>query len=307
MSLTRYFAFACFAALTLNVLYAKPHCPGNVPSLTLRNVKGSLIVVPVRINHTGPYDFLVDTGSQTMSVDPALASELDLRSQGTIGVGGVATYARGTFAYLNIVEVGMNSVPNTMALIQDLAELKSADSHIRGVLGENFLEHFDMLIDNRQHILCLDDSKTLARAVKGERVALADPYGPQDDLPFMRPMMLSARFSAFDSKPWLLRLDSGSNAPVLYSANPRLRKASTNRASLLMRVVNGVEQGFAVLPPQDIHVGPHALKQVAFMMPMNAIGNGPAPREDGLLPTGAFQRVFISSASGYSVLELWKH
>lgn len=306
MSLTRYFAFACFAALTLNVIYAKPHCPGNVPSLTLRNVQGSLIVVPVHINHTGPYDFIVDTGAQLTTVDSSLASILHLKARGTTGVGGVATYGRSTFAYIDLVEAGEFSVPNTLIVIQELAQLKAADPSIQGVLGEDFLEHFDLLIDNRQHILCLDDSKTLAHGVKGIRVALADPRGPQDDLPFMRPMMITARFSAFDSATLLLRLDSGSNAPVLYDADPRLRKAMSTRASLLTRAVNGIEQSFAVLPPQDLLVGgAHALKQVPFVIPMNAVGNGPTPREDGLLPTMAFQRVFLSPAAGYAVLELW--
>ena len=306
MSLTRYFAFACFAALTLNVLYAKPHCPGNVASLTLHNVQGSLIVVPVRINHTGPYDFIVDTGAQITSVDSSLASELHLKARGTTGVGGVATYARSAFAYLDLVEAGMHSVANALVAIQGLEELKAADPRIRGILGENFLEHFDLLIDNRQHILCLDDSKTLALAIKGKRVALADPYGPQDDLPFMRPMMITVRLPAFDSTTLLLRLDSGSNAPVLYAADPHVRRAISNRAPLLTRAANGVEQAFAVLPPQDLLVGrTHPLKHVPFVVPMKAVGNGPAPREDGLLPTIAFQRVFISTSGGYMVLELW--
>jgi hypothetical protein len=124
-------------------------------------------------------------------------------------------------------------------------------------------------------------------------------------MPFMRPMMLSVRLSGVDSVPVLLWLDSGGSAPVLYAAGPRLRKTSTNRVSSLTRVVNGVEQTFAILSPHDIQVGPHALRQVSFVMPMNALGNGPAPREDGLLPTMAFQRVFISSSASYAVLELW--
>jgi len=305
MSLTKCLAFACFAALTLNV-DAKPHCPGNVASLTLRNVQGSLIVVPVRINHTGPYDLIVDTGAQVTTVDSSLASELQLKAHGTTGVGGVATYARSAFAYLDLVEAGVFSVPNSLVVIQDLAQLKAADPRIRGILGENFLEHFDLLIDNRQHILCLDDSKTLALAVKGERVALADPYGPQDDLPFMRPMMITARFSAIDSTPLLLRLDSGSNAPVLYAADPRLHRAMANRASLLTRAVNGVEQAFAVLSPQDLQVGRRSLKQISFVTPANSVGTGPNPREDGVLPTMAFQRIFISSSAGYAVPELWE-
>ncbi len=30
--------------------------------------------------------------------------------------------------------------------------------NIQGILGEDFLEHFDMLIDNVHSLLCLDDS-----------------------------------------------------------------------------------------------------------------------------------------------------
>jgi Aspartyl protease len=298
MSLTRYFAFACFTALTLNFLYAKPHCPGNVPSLTLRNVQGSLIVVPVWINHTGPYDFIVDTGAQLTIVDSSLASVLHLKARGTTGLGGVATYARSAFAYLDLVEAGVCSVPNSLVVIQELAQLKAADPRIRGILGENFLEHFDLLIDNRQHILCLDDSKALALSFKGEHVALTEPRGSDDDLPFTRPMVVSVRLSAVNSPPVLLRLDSRSNAPVLYAADPRLRRAITSHASPLTRVVDGVEQAFAILTPQDIQLGTHTLKQVPFVTPTNAVGNGPTPREDGLLPTIAFQRVFISSAGG---------
>jgi hypothetical protein len=305
MSLTRYFAFACFTALTLNILYAKPHCPGNVPSLTLRNVQGALIVVPVRINHTGPYDFIVDTGAQISVVDSSLASELHLKARGTTGVGGVATYARSAFAYLDLVEAGVFSVPNSLVVIQELAQLKAADPRIRGIVGENFLEHFDLLIDNRQHILCLDDSKALVLAIKGEHVPLAEPRGSNDDLPFTRPMIVSVRFSVPGSAPMLLRLDSGSNAPALYAADPRLSRAITNRGPLLTRVVDGVEQAFAVLSPQNIQIGTHTLMQVPFVMPTNAVGNGPTPREDGLLPTIAFQRVFISCSAGYAVLELW--
>jgi hypothetical protein len=308
MSLARYFAFACFAALSLNVLYAKPHCPGNVPSLTLRSIKGSLIVAPVRINGTGPYELIVDTGDQVPTIDSSLVSELHLKARGTTGVGGVAAYARSAFSYLDLVEAGAYSVPNALVVIQDLAQLKAADPRIRGILGENFLEHFDLLIDNHQHILCLDGSGTLALAVKGEHVALADPYGPQDDLPFMRPMMVTVRLLAFHSTTLLLRLDSGSNAPVLYPAGPRLRGAISNPPSLLTRALKGVEQEFAVLPPQDLLLGrTHPLKQVPFVMPMKAVGNGPAPREDGLLPTIAFERVFMNSSAGYAVFVLWEH
>src|SRR5580692_88686 len=255
MSIVERFVAASLAAVALSALHAEPRCPGNVATLALRRIQDDLIVVPVRINRTGPYDFLVDTGSQATAIDPVLASDLHLRIEGTTGVSGVATQSRSAFAFLDLIEVGSHSVPQSLAVIQDIAELKSADPRIRGILGENFLSHFDLLIDNRQQILCLDESTALAQAVKGERIPLHQPYGPQDNIPLTRPMIVSVRVTSADVAPMLLLLDSGSNAPLLYAAQPRLLKASLSRTLVLKRAVNGVEQAFAVLPVQDIFVG----------------------------------------------------
>jgi hypothetical protein len=252
MSLVRFTTSASLAILALPALYAVPRCPGNVVSLTLRLVQSSLIIVPVEINHSGPYDFLVDTGAQITTVDSSLAVNLGLKAQGTTGIGGVATYARYAFANLDLLQAGTHIVPNSLVVIQDLTQLKEADPHIRGILGDNFLEHFDILIDNRLHLLCLDDSHALALAVRGEHVALVEPRGTQDDLPFTRPMIVSARLSAAQGSPVLLRLDSGSNAPVLYETCPQIRNMS--RTFVLRRVVNGVDQAFAAFAAQDLEM-----------------------------------------------------
>jgi hypothetical protein len=37
-------------------------------------------VIPVRINRSGPFGFIVDTGSQVTVIDPSLAAELRLRA-----------------------------------------------------------------------------------------------------------------------------------------------------------------------------------------------------------------------------------
>src|SRR5664279_2084008 len=119
MSLIQCLSSIGLAAVTLSTLYAEPRCPKNVDSLTLRVVQSSLIVVPVRINQTGPYDFLVDTGAQVTTVDSSLASDLRLESEGTTGVDGVVTHARDTFAYLDLVQAGTHSVADSLAVIED--------------------------------------------------------------------------------------------------------------------------------------------------------------------------------------------
>ena len=123
-------------------------------------------------------------------------------------------------------------------------------------------------------------------------------------MPFTRPLLVSAQLSGGRTQV-LLRLDSGSNTPVLYAPNPRDGDESINPATLLKRVVNGAEQSFTVQPPQDIHIGKRSVRQVSFVRPLNTIGEGPTPREDGLMPTMAFQRVFISYAGRYAKLDNW--
>src|SRR6201999_2458207 len=104
MSICQRFASLTLAAIILPSLQAEPRCPGNVPSLRLRLVQRSQIILPVSINHLGPYDFLVDTGAQVTTVDPALAAELHLRGEGTTGFIGVGFRTRPSFAHLDILE-----------------------------------------------------------------------------------------------------------------------------------------------------------------------------------------------------------
>src|SRR5579863_4772096 len=133
MSLVKYYVAASLATLALSALHAESRCPGNVGSSTLRRIQDDLIMVRVRINRTGPYDFLVDTGSQITTIDPVLASDLHLRIEGTTGVSGVRTQSRSAFAFLDLIEVGSRSVPRSLAIVQNIAELKAADPRLRGI------------------------------------------------------------------------------------------------------------------------------------------------------------------------------
>ena len=94
MSTFKWLSSIALAAIMLPALHAEPHCPGNVASLRLRLVQRSQIIVPVVINHTGPYDFLVDTGAQVSIVDPALAADLHLKIEGTTGLVGVGFHTQ---------------------------------------------------------------------------------------------------------------------------------------------------------------------------------------------------------------------
>ena len=86
----RLLAAVSLALVILPVVEAEPRCPGNTASVTPRLVRPALIVIPVRINQAGPFDFRVDTGSQVTVIDPSLASELNLKAPGRVGLISVA-------------------------------------------------------------------------------------------------------------------------------------------------------------------------------------------------------------------------
>ena len=86
MTNLKWFASLVLSATVVSTVSAETRCPGNVASITPRIVQGALIVIPAKVNEAGPFDFMVDTGSQTVVIDPSLASELHLKPQGTVGL-----------------------------------------------------------------------------------------------------------------------------------------------------------------------------------------------------------------------------
>jgi len=64
MSISKQIAALVLAVTTATTVLAEPRCPGNVESLPYLQLNRHQIVVPVSINHSGPYNFLLDTGTQ---------------------------------------------------------------------------------------------------------------------------------------------------------------------------------------------------------------------------------------------------
>jgi hypothetical protein len=303
MSIFKCLIFAGLAA-TVSIVSAEPHCPGNIDSLRLRLVENIQIIVPVAINHSGPYDFLLDTGAQITTVDPALAKALDLKIEGTTGIIGVGNYARTPFTTLRSVQAGSAVVEQVMAVLQDLGQIQLADARVRGVLAGNFLEHFGLLIDYPQHLICLDKRGVLESKVKGAHIELISGRDPVRSLPTPQTLIVSVRLPAIGKELLLLGLDSGSNVPLLYQSRQTTPLVQTATSPLRTRGTDGIDHAFAVLARQDVQIGPYILRELPFVMPLSEAANVPKPEVDGLLPTALFQRIYISYAHHYAVFEL---
>src|SRR5215469_8822198 len=299
MTTLNWFAAASLAAALLPSLYAETHCPGNVASIRPRFVERSIIVVPVRVNDLGPYDFVLDTAEQVTTIDPALALDLHLKLEGTTRVTGAGFSTDAGYAHTERLEAGTYSIKDSLILVHNLGQIQLTDRRVRGILGENFLEHFDLLIDYAHSLVCLDESGRMRDKVRGERLTLETPTTEVKNLPFTDPLLIWVRLPG---RQLLLQLDSGINAPLLFHAG----NESSRKDSLRSTGTDGMKRVYDVLPPQGIQVGTHSFHQIPFVVPASPEkGRLDAKKIDGVLPTILSQRVLISYADRLAVLEPW--
>ena len=284
---------ASVATMNLSALAAERHCPGNVASVTPRIVAHTFLVIPVKVNQQGPFDFMVDTGSQVTIIDPSLGAELSLKPRERVELVFAAGHADASLSVLDSLEAGFQTVAHPFAIVHDLGQVKAADSRIRGVLGEDFLAHFDVLLDYQHTMLCLDGSGRMAAQVRGERISLVGPQDPADDLPFAVRLVLAVALSGVGARPLLLQLDSGSNSAILYQTGGKSRLPLLDQARSPRGALSMAPPEFADLPPQQLRIGANTMRDIPFVTPVRSADT--ETREDGLLPTLLFQRVSAST------------
>ncbi len=292
MSTFKWFASLVLAATIVPALPAEPHCPGNVASVPLHLTNRHQMIVAVSVNHSGPYNFLLDTGNQTTMVDPSLAAELHLNTLGLAAVAGVGFDAAASVAQLDVLEVGSHAVANQKVVVFDIQNPDSVDLHFRGVLGEDFLSQFDMLIDNAHNLLCLDDSARMRADVKGPHIALLEPTRAANGTPALMSLIIVARLSDGE-RPVRLRLDSGTNVSFLFNTYLYLPLGLLRSTSLLGGGLDGAQHPYATMPLQDLQIGPLEIHGVSFFTFAGAKKDSSRTEFDGMLSTGPFRRVFI--------------
>jgi len=284
--------------------HAEAHCPAGIPDLHPRVVAGALLVIPVMVNGSGPYDFMVDTGSQLNILDPSLAATLHLEPKAHIGLITTANIKQASVAVIDLLQAGPYAVQHPFVAVQDLGMLQAADPRIRGVLGENFIGHFDLLIDYRRKLLCLDQGGAIEKDLRWERIPFVTSSRTDPDVPFSERLVIAVKLSDTGARPILLQIDSGSDGPILFAGNKELEKALLRKATLQGPEVGEARRAFAVLPPQDVKLGNQTLHRVPFVTPSSASMSSSDREEDGVLATVLFDRVYISHSNRYISFDL---
>jgi hypothetical protein len=244
----------------------------------------------------------VDTGSETTIIEPPLAAELRLEPLTTADVvAGMQHVATGIVSP-EVIEVGPHSFHQHLIAVASLAQFQPLYPELRGVLGEDLLMGFDLLIDRGKKVLCLDPTTDMRGRVQGESISIVRQGS--DDPQIAQSILVPVRLSGQKSRTMHLRLDSGANTPILYinpsKWEPRTVRAKKQRAHVIGRNTTLL---FEIMAPQEIRIGKTVVSNVTFAAPVASKRNVIFPGEDGLLPTSLFKRVFISYRGEFVVLD----
>lgn len=274
-----------FVACAVLLLLGNNICAETV-NFTLR--RGHLIVIPVTLNGLGPYDFLLDTGANTTLITPEFARQLRLRPLDRIELVTVAGSQILVRSQLERVSVGQQTATNVEVLISELREVRTVESKLCGVLGQNFLAQFNYLLDYRAQQLTFETGTELETRLCGARVPLAAHEG--------RALVTLA----VNQQPWRFVLDSGLGTLLLFARrNLALDWAAGAEETQLL----STDFGSRIVPQRRVRrlqLGPVKLVDLPATVVTEQAGAGRI--EDGLLPTSLFQRVYFNQRQGYAIL-----
>jgi hypothetical protein len=261
--------------------------------MPFRLVAGFAVVIPVMVNGHGPYDFMLDTGTTIMVVDLELGRELALEPQAQATVTTLTQQLSASIAVARGVDFGPIREQNIEVMIRDLRGLHHIAPTIRGVLGQNALNHTDFLLDYQHKQLQFDTDGELMRSLAGHRIPLHRQ--PAADNPRYGNLVVHGSVASNALYPMDLLLDSGAASPVIFDSFER--ETAGYPAGVVMDTAG--------------RQSPAGIRNLQFIidgrsreMPTQVVVFKGVDREiGGLLPTRMFTRIYISNKGGFAIFE----
>ncbi len=264
--------------------------PDAGSTLAVRTLQGYLMVVSVAIDDHGPFDFLVDTGTNTTLLDPELAGELQLVPKDRLRLASLSSSAAVPRYFLEKVKVGPASLSNLEALALPLPQLKALDGNIRGVLGMNFLLHFSFRLDFEHAAMELYPFPETAHVPGGLRVPV--------EINESR-LLIAVASNAAPRGSWKLALDSGISQLLVFQDRmaPAAPSDGCSQEGCMMQVSTNLSQESASTRRlRDLSIAEARLPEQEIVVLRNDLAV-PSDPQDGLLPAAPFHSVFFDRST----------
>jgi predicted aspartyl protease len=299
-------SFLCAERFFLFVAVMLSACPAlrafederNPSIVRFRCVKSFAAVVPVSINGSKPYEFLLDTGATYTSVDTEVARDLVLQAHREASITTLVHRIPVVSAVAHSVRIGPLTELDVEVLVRDLSGLRRLDPRIRGVLGQNVLERADYLIDYKQRLVQFDADGDLLSSLRGERTSLTRIPVPGD----ATHANLAVRIWLDDgrNRETRLLLDSGSASLVIFSGEGEVRRKMLDFPAPHSIVQDAAGEKRSVeLRNVQLVIGGGRRSMTAEMLDFENV----AEDFGGLLPTNMFLRLYISNSGGFAMFD----
>jgi predicted aspartyl protease len=270
-------ALLLLRAVAMSALFGMPAAAVD-RAVTAEFTPTSLVLVTVHVNGR-PFQFVLDTGATTTTLDDRLATELGMRQTGQIEVVTSAGTFRAPTGIVDELTIGTTRISRLRVSWMRHDQLRLDDRRIAGVIGQDVLRGRTLTIDYARR-----------------RIELTtDPCGVSDggvDVTWSegRPMIAAGVHAQGLPVAARLVLDSAANALLLFTApRPGARRASlsTHQATVLTEY----------LPRVPVVVGGIRSEGPAVLVPPSA-----SRAETGLLPAAWFSRVCIDGPRSRATL-----
>jgi hypothetical protein len=247
------------------------------------------MVVQTMVNGAGPFSFLVDTGTTLTVVDPDLARRLQTPAVGEVPVTTVLHYRQDKLVRLKDVRLGEALVFGLGAIVDKLTRQKILAPGIRGVLGEDFLSRFDILIDYRKRLLSLNEPAPLGERCRFETI------GQYHGAPTTNRLLIGVQFLEVSGEKVQLQLDTGAKTPELFPVSHDSHPSQPWGGSM---ATSSGANGIIVHSNITLRIGATTVPGLDVVQSRRAVAFDAA----GLLPAAIFHKIYISHSGGFVVL-----
>jgi len=265
---------------------------GEIVRFRLRD--GYLIVVQTMVNGSGPFSFLLDTGTTRTVIDPELARLLQAPVVGKASLTGILHLRLDELVRLEDVRLGGVSSSGLGAIVDKLARQKTLAPGIRGVLGEDFLSRFDILIDYKQRSLHFGGAPPTGERCRFETI------GQYNGSPTTNRLLIPVELMDPSGMTVQLQLDTGAKTPELFPAGHNAHQFQPWASQPWSGSVatTSAADGVTILSNITIRVGKTMIPGLDVVQSRRTV----AFDSVGLLPASIFHRIYISHSGGFVVL-----
>jgi predicted aspartyl protease len=250
-----------------------------------RLVRNYLVVVPVRINGKGPYDFILDTGTNTTIITPELASQLNLKPTGQVSLITPSGAKAVPQAILGNLTLGTKSIERLEVIYDGLQGVRSVDQDIRGILGQNFLSRFNYLIHYPKRQLEIEEEGEWEGRFQGTRLPMREDEGKQ--------IIATLALAPFN-RTLRLVLDSAASDVVIFASRTRMIEFDARRGEGFLLTASSESSSAHMQQIEVLQIGGDRLFDVKVAVVYQS-GLLPNRSEDGLLPTSLFQTIIFQN------------